>query len=118
MSKDLLPLAAAVESERQRLQAKHDLLPLATAVEIATGHRPNPVTVWRWSTKGCKGVRLQATFLGAKRLTAVEWVEVFMAELAAKNNQQAAAPMQSPRQVELRAIRAAKKLAKRLNASG
>jgi hypothetical protein len=41
-----------------------------------------------------------------------------MAELAAKNNKQSAAPMHSPRQVELRAIRAAKKLAKRLNASG
>jgi hypothetical protein len=92
-----------------------DLLPLAEAVERVTGYRPNIVTVWRWSTKGCKGVRLQNTFLGAKRLTTVEWVKKFMDELAnARLAKHEVAPMHSPRQHERSAEKAAKKLAKRL----
>ncbi len=93
-----------------------DLLPLAEAVEKVTGYRPNIVTVWRWSTKGCQGVRLQNTFIGAKRLTTVEWVKQFMDELAVAKlaKHTAAPPMQTPRQQERNAEKAAKKLAKRL----
>jgi hypothetical protein len=59
-----------------------DLLPLAEAVEQATGYRRNNVTLWRWSTRGCQGVRLKISFLGAKPLSKVEWVHDFMNEVA------------------------------------
>jgi hypothetical protein len=96
-----------------------DLLPLAEAVEKVTGYRPNIVTVWRWSTKGCKGVRLQNTFLGAKRLTTVAWVQQFMDEVSHANmKKHEVAPMQSPRQQELAAKKSAKKLAERLGKGG
>jgi hypothetical protein len=93
-----------------------DLLPLAEAVEKVTGYRPNIVTAWRWSTKGCQGVRLQNTFIGAKRLTTVEWVKQFMDELAVAKlaKHTVVPPMQTPRQQERNAEKAAKKLAKRL----
>jgi len=54
------------------------LLPIPTAFEQVTGHRPNLSTGWRWSTKGCRGIRLETVIVGGKRLTTIEMVKAFI----------------------------------------
>jgi hypothetical protein len=44
------------------------------------GRRPNVATVWRWSTKGVKGVRLATISLGRYRYTTPHALESFIAE--------------------------------------
>lgn len=54
------------------------LLPLAVAVEQATGRRPHLVTCLRWCSRGSRGVRLESSVLGGRRLTSVDAVQRFM----------------------------------------
>ena len=62
------------------------LLSLSDAIETVTGRRPNLSTSWRWTTRGCSGVRLQTICVGGKRLTTCEMVEDFIqATTAAKH---------------------------------
>lgn len=91
------------------------LLNLSDAFEKKTGRRPNPCTTWRWSAKGVKGVKLQVLFVGGTRLTTEEWVQDFIDAVSKVNMEKhQAAPVLPPRQQELLAEKAAKKLAKRL----
>ncbi len=91
------------------------LLNLSDAFEKKTGRRPNPCTTWRWSAKGVKGVKLQVLFVGGTRLTTEEWVQDFIDAVSRVNMaKHEAAPVLPPRQQELLAEKAAKKLAKRL----
>ncbi len=91
------------------------LLNLPEAFEKVSGRRPNPCTTWRWSTKGCKGVKLQIAFLGGKRMTTERWAQDFIDAVSQVNiAKHEVAPMQTPRQSERNAEKAAKKLAKRL----
>lgn len=91
------------------------LLNLSDAFEKKTGRRPNPCTTWRWSTKGCKGIKLQVVFMGGTRLTTEEWVSEFIDAVSRVNMaKHEVAPMQTPRQQEIAAKKSAKKLAKRL----
>ena len=91
------------------------LIGILDAFELVTGRRPNPCTAWRWSSKGVKGVRLQASFMGGSRLTTEEWVREFIDAVSRANMaKHEVAPMQTPRQSERNAEKAAKKLAKRL----
>ena len=92
------------------------LLNLPEAFERVSGHRPHLCTLWRWTTKGCKGVKLQIAFLGGKRMTTERWAQDFIDAVSRVNlsKHEAAPPMQPPRQQERNAEKAAKKLAKRL----
>lgn len=48
------------------------------AIEELTGSRPNPSTVWRWTAKGSKGVKLQTWMIGGRRMTTSEAVNDFI----------------------------------------
>ena len=54
------------------------LLNICEAIHSVTGRRPNLSTGWRWSTKGCRGIRLRTAVLGGKMLTTIAWVEEFI----------------------------------------
>lgn len=54
------------------------LLNICEAIHSVTGRRFNLSTGWRWSTKGCRGIRLETVIVGGKRLTTVEMVEAFI----------------------------------------
>jgi hypothetical protein len=41
-------------------------LPLAEAARLLP-KRPNPATLWRWRTKGVRGVRLKTSMIGGRR---------------------------------------------------
>ncbi len=65
------------------VNVKEKLLKLLAAIEAATGQRPHPATVYRWHTRGIKGVRLVTVRLGGKRLCSVEAVLRFVQESTA-----------------------------------
>lgn len=60
--------------------------PVLTLVEAAGwlerrfGRRPNVATIWRWATRGIKGVRLATIALGRRRYTTVNALKQFIAE--------------------------------------
>lgn len=49
-------------------------------LERRFGRRPNVASVWRWTTKGIKGVRLDTIALGRFRYTTESALERFVAE--------------------------------------
>jgi len=49
-------------------------------LERRFGRRPNVASIWRWATKGIKGVRLATIALGRRRFTTVDALERFIAE--------------------------------------
>ncbi len=51
------------------------------------GRRLHPSTLWRWSSKGLKGVRLETLRLGGRILCSVEAVTRFAAKLAELDQQ-------------------------------
>jgi Protein of unknown function (DUF1580) len=51
-------------------------LTLAQAARLLP-NRPNPVTLWRWRTKGIRGVRLRTELIGGRRFTRREWLDDF-----------------------------------------
>lgn len=52
-------------------------------LEQRFGRRPNVATIWRWATKGIRGVRLQTLSLGRYRYTNKRALEQFIAETSA-----------------------------------
>ena len=56
------------------------LVEAAGWLERRFGRRPNAASVWRWATKGIKGVRLATISLGRYRYTTVSALERFIAE--------------------------------------
>lgn len=55
-------------------------LTVADAVQQVTGQRPSPPTLWRWATKGTKGVLLKTWLINGKRCSTIEAVETFIEE--------------------------------------
>jgi hypothetical protein len=49
-------------------------------LERRFGRRPNVASIWRWATKGSKGVRLETISLGRFRYTTESALERFVAE--------------------------------------
>jgi hypothetical protein len=49
-------------------------------LERRFGRRPNAASIWRWATKGVKGVHLATISLGRYRYTTVSALERFIAE--------------------------------------
>jgi hypothetical protein len=56
------------------------LVEAAGWLERRFGRRPNAASVWRWATKGIKGVRLATISLGRFRYTTESALERFIAE--------------------------------------
>ena len=93
--------------------ADEKLMPLVDAVQAATGRRPHLSTVWRWCTRGARGIRLECRVLGGRRYTSPDAVARWM-ELTTIARDGESAPVTTPRQRQQAADRAAKQLAKRL----
>jgi|CXWL01.1.fsa_nt_gi hypothetical protein len=55
---------------------------IASRLPRLDGKRIALSTLWRWSTKGCRGVRLEARRLGGRYITSIEAVDRFSARLA------------------------------------
>ena len=45
--------------------------------------RPHVATIWRWMTKGSRGVRLESIVCGGRRFTSVEAIQRFVARTTA-----------------------------------
>jgi hypothetical protein len=43
-----------------------------------TGKRPALATVWRWCSKGCRGVRLESVCIGGRRYVTIPAIERFI----------------------------------------
>ena len=69
-------------------------------------------TIWRWTTRGIDGVRLESARLGGKRITSREAVKRFSAATTAASMPYEASPVASP--TRQRAIEAAEAEAERL----
>lgn len=64
-------------------QFEEPVMTLAEAagwLERRFGRRPNVASVWRWATRGCKGVKLGTISLGRYRFTTVSALERFVVE--------------------------------------
>ncbi len=48
------------------------------ALKPAKGNSINPATVWRWATKGSRGIKLESLMVGGIRCTSVEALERFL----------------------------------------
>ena len=55
------------------------ILTLAQAAKLIP-HRPSANTLWRWSTKGLQGVKLQTFKVGRSRCTTPEMLASFIRE--------------------------------------
>lgn len=62
--------------------------------------RPSYTTWWRWSSRGCGGVRLETIVRGGRRLTSVEAVQRFFDALTARSDDRGDKPIRTPSQRE------------------
>jgi hypothetical protein len=87
---------------------REEMLTMTEAAKRMPG-RPNASSVWRWYTKGVRGVRLETIKCGAKRLTSTEAIARFIAAstAAADGSVEASRPRhetQVPRDRRLRLV--------------
>jgi len=57
-----------------------DAITLAQAVDYIPG-RPHVATVWRWATRGTRGVRLETCIVGGRRMVTPAMIEAFLRRL-------------------------------------
>ena len=93
--------------------ADEKLLPLIQAVEQATGRRPHLSTVLRWCVRGSRGIRMESVMLGGRRMTTVAKVHRYIEATTAAADC-ATVPVETPKQADRRAKRAAELLAARV----
>ena len=93
-------------------------LPLRDAVYKATGVRPHLATIHRWCTKGSRGIKLESKVLGGRRFATIEAVQRFMDAVTEASEPQEHVPMETPKQAQTRAQKAAEELARRLGRKG
>ena len=87
-----------------------ELLSLAQAareVPSRSGRGVSPATIWRWCSRGCKGIRLESVVCGAIRFTSRAAIAKFFAATDAQANGELPA-LRTPKERE-RAITAAEK---------
>lgn len=58
--------------------ANETIISMTEAARMIPG-RPTTATVWRWTTRGVAGIKLESLKIGGRRLTSREAVERFMA---------------------------------------
>lgn len=63
----------------------------AQLVPAVNGRKPHVATLYRWATRGIKGVILESAFVGGVRVTSVEAIQRFLNRLLQKP-----APTRSP----------------------
>lgn len=80
----------------------------AKATHHAPG-RPHISTIWRWMTKGSRGVFLESVVCAGRRYTSVEAIDRFIAATNAAANGEPP-PVRTPRQRELAIQRAGRDL--------
>ncbi len=51
--------------------------------ERRCGKKPSPATLWRWATKGCKGIILETLMVGGTRCTSLEALQRYFDALTA-----------------------------------
>jgi hypothetical protein len=67
---------------------ENDLLTLGEARSLVPrrrGKHPSLKTMYRWSSRGCRGVRLRTVQVGGSRMTCSTWVMTFLDELTARS---------------------------------
>jgi hypothetical protein len=52
------------------------LIPISEIPSHAPG-RPHLATCWRWTNRGCRGVKLETLLIGGKRFTSLEALQRF-----------------------------------------
>lgn len=67
------------------LSNEEKVFSLAKATKRVANH-PHLSTLWRWATKGCRGIRLKTTLIGGQRYTTDEYLEQFFAAINAKSD--------------------------------
>lgn len=76
--------------------ASEEVVTLAHATKILPqrreGKRPNIATVYRWTTRGVKGVVLETIQIGGSRCTSVEALQRFFERLSLRNQGMPLAP--------------------------
>lgn len=71
--------------------------PACIAVKASLAYRePNTSTIYRWTTKGLWGVRLESIFVGNTRCTSREALQRFAEALTAIANSRAPRPVRRP----------------------
>ncbi len=58
------------------------------SLPLIDGKRPHPSTIWRWITRGVRGVRLAHARLGNRIVTSVEALNRFANELAEQDTRE------------------------------
>jgi hypothetical protein len=93
-----------------------EFIPMKEIPKYVPG-RPSVCTVWRWASRGCRGVRLKTWSVGNRRFTTREAIAEFIATRTADS--ELARPMDAPAEPMSRARQAAIEKAKaELDAAG
>lgn len=72
------------------------LITLSQAAKMLP-HRPAASTIWRWMTRGSRGVRLETMSIGGMNFTSVEALERFIAGTTAARDRKLNTNAQAPR---------------------
>lgn len=85
-----------------------EILSLAQATKMLPG-RPHLSSIFRWMSRGVRGVRLESVLVGGRRYTSREALERFSAATTAAANREPA-PIRTPTQRQRAIERAEKEL--------
>lgn len=96
--------------------ASEELIPLARVPDLIPSRRAdkrlNQATVWRWTSRGSRGILLEAVTIGGSRYTSLEAVARFVERLSGDQAGRAGAPSgRTPAQRKRDSERAEKALA-------
>ena len=84
--------------------APENLIPIREAVRLFPrrrgGSKVSHTTLWRWHTRGSKGVRLATWLVGGQRYTTAQAVEDFIGARSAADGPTAQAPSPTRRSAE------------------
>jgi hypothetical protein len=87
-------------------------LPLAEAARLLP-KRPNPATLWRWRTKGVRGVRLRTSMIGGRRYVTRAALREFNEAVTAAAERKSAEPVeQAPESTRPRSAEMVRRLRK------
>jgi hypothetical protein len=90
--------------ERAKMVRNNGYISLKEACKYFPGRTGEPLclaAMYRWTTKGCRGVKLRTAQLGAVRCTREEWIEDFFEKLTEKAGTRDPMPTPSSRQQEV-----------------
>ncbi len=94
--------------EHKLTDSLRDAMPLSRASDYIPGN-PHAATLWRWVSKGVRGVKLAVVRVGGRTMVTPEAIETFLNRLNAVEETQA--PVITPRQRRQQSETARKELA-------